>query len=79
MIFMCVGAALFTVFSLKLGGEGDAVRIAANVVSGVGFLGAGVILRDGGRIVGLTTASTIWLNVLMPSARRPRCSYPLYR
>jgi len=61
IIFICVGATLFTLFSLKLGGDEDPVRIAANIVSGVGFLGAGAILRDQGRIVGLTTASTIWL------------------
>jgi putative Mg2+ transporter-C (MgtC) family protein len=61
IIFICVGATLFTIFSLKLGGESDPVRIAANIVSGVGFLGAGTILRDAGRVVGLTTASTIWL------------------
>jgi putative Mg2+ transporter-C (MgtC) family protein len=40
---------------------GDAGRIAAQIVSGVGFLGAGVILREGGQIRGLTTASTVWL------------------
>lgn len=36
-------------------------RIASNIVTGIGFLGAGTILRDGGRIGGLTTAATIWL------------------
>lgn len=61
IIFICVGATLFTLFSFKIGGENDP-RIAANIVSGVGFLGAGVILRAGGRIVGLTTASMIWLS-----------------
>ena len=61
IILICVGATLFTIFSRKLGGDDDPVRIAANIVSGVGFLGAGAILRGGGRIVGLTTASTIWL------------------
>lgn len=61
IIFICVGATLFTIFSLKMGGAEDPVRIAANIVSGVGFLGAGVILRDSGRVIGLTTASTIWL------------------
>lgn len=61
IIFICVGATLFTIFSFKIGGENDP-RIAANIVSGVGFLGAGVILRAGGRIVGLTTASMIWLS-----------------
>ena len=60
IIFICVSATLFTFFSIKLGGN-DPVRIAANIVSGVGFLGAGAILRGEGRVVGLTTASTIWL------------------
>ena len=61
IILICVGAALFTMFSLRLGADRDPVRIAASIVSGVGFLGAGAILRSDGRIVGLTTASTIWL------------------
>jgi len=61
IIFICVGSTLFTILSAKLGGEAGAYRIAANIVSGIGFLGAGVILRAGGRVVGLTTASTIWL------------------
>lgn len=61
IIFICVGATLFTIFSLKLGGGQDPVRIAAAIVSGVGFLGAGAILRGAGRVMGLTTASTIWL------------------
>jgi putative Mg2+ transporter-C (MgtC) family protein len=61
IIFICVGATLFTIFSLKIGAESDPARIAANIVSGIGFLGAGTILRGTGRIVGLTTASTIWL------------------
>jgi len=61
IIFICVGATLFTILSTKLGGSNGAYRIAANIVSGIGFLGAGVILRAGGHIVGLTTASTIWL------------------
>lgn len=61
LIFICVGAALFTIFSSQLAGDRDPTRIAANIVSGVGFLGAGVILRDGGRVIGLTTAAMIWL------------------
>lgn len=65
IIFICVGATLFTIFSLKLGADTDPVRIAANIVSGVGFLGAGVILREKGQIVGLTTASTIWLSAAL--------------
>lgn len=62
MMLICAGSALFTIYSIKLGGESvDRTRIAANIVSGVGFLGAGAIIRDAGRVVGLTTASTIWI------------------
>jgi putative Mg2+ transporter-C (MgtC) family protein len=60
LIFISAGAALFTVFSIKIGVDGDPGRIAAALVTGVGFLGAGVILREGGRVFGLTTAATIW-------------------
>ncbi len=62
IIFICVGAALFTIFSQYLGEGGDEARIAAQIVTGVGFLGAGAIMRDaGGHVAGLTTAATIWL------------------
>jgi putative Mg2+ transporter-C (MgtC) family protein len=62
IILICVGATLFTMLSLKMAGaRGDPARIAAAIVSGVGFLGAGAILRGGRHIVGLTTASTIWV------------------
>lgn len=61
LIFICVGSTLFTMFSIKIADQSDPARIAAQIVSGVGFLGAGAILRDGSRIVGLTTAAMIWL------------------
>lgn len=61
LIFICVGSTLFTIFSHKFAADGDPARIAAQIVSGVGFLGAGSILRDRGRISGLTTAAMIWL------------------
>ncbi len=61
IIFICVGSALFTILSVKIAGDKDPGRVAANIVTGVGFLGAGVLLRDGGRVLGLTTASIIWL------------------
>jgi len=65
-ILICVGSTLFTLASiisarLIAGNPGDAGRISAQIVSGVGFLGAGAILREGLRITGLTTAATIWL------------------
>jgi putative Mg2+ transporter-C (MgtC) family protein len=61
IIFICLGATLFTMLSLKLGGDTSPVRIAAHLVTGVGFLCAGVVMEQGAQIVGLTTASTIWL------------------
>jgi putative Mg2+ transporter-C (MgtC) family protein len=65
IIFICVGATLFTNFSIKLSADSDPTRIAANIVSGVGFLGAGAIMRGTGEVVGLTTASTIWLTAAL--------------
>jgi len=63
LILISVGSALFTILSIRLGAAYDKepTRIAANVVSGIGFLGAGVILEEHGRVTGLTTAATIWL------------------
>lgn len=63
LILISVGSALFTILSMHINsGEGqDPARIAANIVSGVGFLGAGVILEERGRVTGFTTAATIWL------------------
>lgn len=55
-----LGAAVFGLISSHVTGAPDPTRVAAQVVSGVGFLGAGVILREQGRISGLTTAATIW-------------------
>lgn len=56
---ICLGAMIFTALSLQT--NGDSGRIAAQIVSGVGFLGAGSILRDGNKISGLTTAAGVWL------------------
>ncbi len=64
-IFICTGAMLFTVFASRYSVPGDAVHIIANIVSGVGFIGAGVILRQEGRIVGLTTAAIIWVTAAL--------------
>ena len=60
-VIVCVGAYAYTAISyIALGDNIDVTRIAAQVVSGVGFLGAGLILRDGAKISGLSTAATIW-------------------
>ncbi len=59
---ICLGAMLFTVLSEFAGTQGsDPGRIAAQIVTGVGFIGAGAILRDGNKISGLTTAAGVWL------------------
>lgn len=58
-----VGAALFTIASIEIArrtGDASPTRIASNIVQGIGFLGAGVILRERGSVVGLTTAATIF-------------------
>lgn len=60
MMLVCVGSAIFTIFSFRFAPGSDVTRIAAAVVTGIGFLGAGVIMREGGQIKGLTTASTVW-------------------
>lgn len=61
IIFITIGSTLFTIFSLGIGNETNPTRIAANIVTGIGFLGAGAIMREGSKIAGLTTAATIWL------------------
>lgn len=62
MTLISLGSALFTIYSVRIGaGDSNSARIAAQIVSGVGFLGAGAIIREGPRISGLTTAATIWL------------------
>ncbi|MCY7310481.1 MAG: MgtC/SapB family protein [Chitinophagaceae bacterium] len=58
---ICLGAALFGILSYRIGGENNPTQIAAYVVSGVGFIGAGAIFKDGFSISGLTTAGIIWL------------------
>lgn len=57
-----LGAALFTILSEYMGALGyDAGRIAAQIVTGVGFIGAGAIMRDGNKVSGITTAAGVWL------------------
>lgn len=61
IILITLGSCLFTIFSLSMDEGFTQTRIAANIVTGIGFLGAGAIVREGGRVAGLTTAATIWL------------------
>jgi putative Mg2+ transporter-C (MgtC) family protein len=61
-LLVCIGSALFTIASIYgFGEDADAARVAAGIVAGIGFLGAGTIIRSReGILVGLTTASSIW-------------------
>ncbi len=68
LIFIATGSALFTILSNRLAFDKDPTRIAANIVTGIGFLGAGAILREGMRITGLTTAASIWLTAAVGMA-----------
>jgi putative Mg2+ transporter-C (MgtC) family protein len=62
-LLICLGASVFTIISREMatGAEGSLTRIAAQIVTGVGFLGAGAIIQDRRGVHGLTTAATIWL------------------
>src|ERR1700737_3108714 len=69
--FVCMGSALFTILSYELAkmfGDTSATRIASNLVQGIGFLGAGAILREAGGLVGLTTAATIFVEAAIGMA-----------
>jgi putative Mg2+ transporter-C (MgtC) family protein len=60
-MFICFGAAMFTVLSIELAQGNEATRIASQIIPGIGFIGAGSILRDKGGVTGLTTAATIFV------------------
>ncbi|GGI26670.1 MgtC/SapB family protein [Pedobacter mendelii] len=60
MMMIGLGAALFTILSIKIGSASQD-RIASNIVTGIGFLGAGVIFKEENRVKGLTTACIIWI------------------
>jgi putative Mg2+ transporter-C (MgtC) family protein len=69
--FVCFGSALFTMLSFELAhryGDSSSTRIASNLVQGIGFLGAGAILREAGGVVGLTTAATIFVEAAIGMA-----------
>jgi putative Mg2+ transporter-C (MgtC) family protein len=60
LILISLGSCLFTIFSIVIT-EGTPDRIASNIVTGIGFLGAGVIFKEDNRVKGLTTAASIWV------------------
>lgn len=61
MIMICLGSTIFTEISVRFGGNSPD-RIASNIITGIGFLGAGVIFKEGLTISGITTATTIWIS-----------------
>ncbi|MFZ0580053.1 MAG: MgtC/SapB family protein [Candidatus Acidiferrales bacterium] len=62
-MLICFGAALFTIISYVMAGEvtGDHTRIAAQIIPGIGFIGAGVVIRERGAVLGITSAATIFV------------------
>src|SRR5262249_38357446 len=67
-ILIALGSALFTVVSFEFGKGGDPARIAAQIVTGIGFLGAGAVIRTDVGVQGLTTAATVWVNAAVGMA-----------
>jgi len=68
-ILIAVGSALFTLISIQLAHDGGTPdRVAAQIVTGVGFLGGGAILRSRTGVHGMTTAATIWVNAAIGMA-----------
>jgi putative Mg2+ transporter-C (MgtC) family protein len=68
-ILIAVGSALFTIVSIALArGGGTPDRITAQIVTGIGFLGGGAIIRSGSSVHGMTTAATIWMNAAIGMA-----------
>src|SRR2546430_2997012 len=70
-LFVCLATALFTILSAEIArrfGDTGSTRIASNIVQGIGFLGAGAILREAGGVVGMTTAATVFVEAAIGMA-----------
>lgn len=70
-MLVCLGSALFTIVSIMIAQESSAAdpsHIAASVVTGIGFIGAGTIFVSGGSVMGLTTAASIWVSAAIGMA-----------
>ena len=67
LTMICVGATIFTILSQIIGGAGNPDRIASNIVTGIGFVGAGVIFKGDGtsKVNGITTAAMIWVTAAL--------------
>src|SRR5262245_48065618 len=70
MTLICLGATVFTIFSQIIGGSGNPDRIASNIVTGIGFVGAGVIFKgdNTSKVNGITTAAMIWVTAALGMA-----------
>ncbi len=68
-VLVAVGAAAFVDLAMRLGNADGAIRVIAYVVSGIGFLGAGVIMKEGMNVRGLNTAATLWCSAAWAPAR----------
>ena len=68
LILICLGSTLFTIISVSIGAESESGRVASNIVTGIGFLGAGAIMREGLTVSGLTTSSSIWVTAALGMA-----------
>ncbi len=68
IILITLGSTFFTILSFILGEKGDPTRVASNIVTGIGFLGAGAIFREGSSVRGVTTASIIWISAAIGMA-----------
>ena len=64
LILICMGSCLFTILSIAIGKDATD-RIASNIVTGIGFLGAGVIFKSGNNVNGITTAATVWVTAAL--------------
>jgi putative Mg2+ transporter-C (MgtC) family protein len=73
---VCVGAALFVSLTRLMGDEGSPTRVASYIVSGIGFLGGGVILREGLNVKGMNTAATLWCSAAVGTLAG--AGFPLY-
>jgi len=66
-ILIAIGACVFTIVGVSFG-AGDPSRVTAQIVTGIGFLGAGAILHSGDTVHGMTTAAMIWVNAALGAA-----------
>src|ERR1700681_2921029 len=65
LTLICLGSSLFTIFSIMIGGANNPDRIASNIATGIGFVGAGVIFKGDFGVNGITTAAMIWVTAAM--------------